>query len=330
MEEKNMRLTFINVGYGEAMVLECPDASRPGGVFTALIDGGGAEEAEFAGSTSGRLPVAEYLKRRDIRRIDLAVSTHVHEDHLCGLLCACRAAPPDALWQALPPDFYRTLRPLDVSAARTASESKFLRALNDYRTLCALAEGGISAPPEGVEQALCPGLRARVLSPDATRREELAAAMTALYAKTEGTEAFYRELDALDARMNNFSLILRLDYFGTRLLLPGDTNLSGYGGIDPAELRADIFKIGHHGQKDGADAALLQAVRPQAAVCCASSDRRYESAHPAAMQLLADFGAKRYFSDCPPVSGVSLEPHQALQFTIGPGGVWDAQYLSGI
>ena len=61
MEEKKLTVTFVNVGYGEAILLECPDPSRPGGVFTALIDGGSAEESEFADRASGRLPVEEYL-----------------------------------------------------------------------------------------------------------------------------------------------------------------------------------------------------------------------------------------------------------------------------
>ena len=138
MEEKKLTVTFVNVGYGEAILLECPDPSRPGGVFTALIDGGSAEESEFADRTSGRLPVEEYLTKRGIRHLDLAVSTHIHEDHLCGLLRAARIAPPDVLWQTLPADFYKSLSPLDSSTARTPSESKFLRALNDYRALCGL------------------------------------------------------------------------------------------------------------------------------------------------------------------------------------------------
>ena len=41
MEE--CKLTFVNVGYGEAMVLRCPAPERPGGVFVMAIDGGSAE-----------------------------------------------------------------------------------------------------------------------------------------------------------------------------------------------------------------------------------------------------------------------------------------------
>ena len=94
MEEKKLTVTFVNVGYGEAILLESPDPSKPDGVFTALIDGGSAEDSEFADRSSGRVRIEEYLKKRGIRRLDLAVSTHIHEDHLCGLLRAARITPP--------------------------------------------------------------------------------------------------------------------------------------------------------------------------------------------------------------------------------------------
>ena len=94
MEEKKLTVTFVNVGYGEAILLESPDPSKPDGVFTALIDGGSAEDSEFADRSSGRVRLEEYLEKRGIRRLDLAVSTHIHEDHLCGLLRAARIVPP--------------------------------------------------------------------------------------------------------------------------------------------------------------------------------------------------------------------------------------------
>jgi len=101
----------------------------------------------------------------------------------------------------------------------------------------------------------------------------------------------------------------------------------GYGGLDPASLRADLFKVGHHGQRDGISAEQIQAIAPRAVVCCASSDRRYNSAHPDTMKLLADHGAALYFSDCPPVPGMQIPPHEALRFTVGPNGALDVRYL---
>lgn len=151
--------------------------------------------------------------------------------------------------------------------------------------------------------------------------------MQELYRTPQGVPEFREKLDALDASMNNFSLILRLTFGKTRILLPGDTNRAGYGGIPPEKLAADLFKVGHHGQLDGADAALVNAVRPRFSVCCASSDRRYNSAHPDTMRLLKDSGAELYFSDCPPVDGQSISSHQALEFTICADGAASVRYL---
>lgn len=333
MEEKKLIVTFVNVGYGEAILLECPDASRPDGVFTVLIDGGSAEASEFADRSSGRLPLEEYFQKRGIHHLDLAISTHIHEDHICGLLRVCRLAVPDALWQILPPDLYRSFVPLDLSAARTESESKFMRALNDYEVLCALVAdsgGRVSTPEAGKKLAICHELTIEILAPSTKKLEALAEEIKELYNSANACKDFFPKLDYLDACMNNHSLVLLLEYRGTRLLLPGDTSASGYAEIAPASLRADLFKVGHHGQRDGADRALAERVRPAVVVCCASSDRRYNSAHPETLRLLAEEGAQLYFSDCPDVPGMQIPPHQALRFAVGANGALDASYLSHV
>lgn len=325
-----MRLTFVNVGYGEAMVVECPDPASRNGRFVMVIDGGGNEVSEFADRSSGRVPMAEYLAGRGLDHIDVMVSTHIHEDHLCGLLPMLEHWTPRELWQTLPRDFYHQMRTLDVPDSVNASQSKFLRALNDYGRICALVEarGGvirtITAP---AVETPCRDLSVHVLAPDARRAEELRMLMDGIYTAEEGT--FWPRLNQLDARMNNFSLILRLDYCGTRLLLPGDTNCLGYDGLKEADLRAHLFKMGHHGQRDGASAEQLRAIAPEMVVCCASSDRRYNSADPGILTMAAQGGARLYFSDCPPVPGAAepLPPHQALEFTVGPGGIVEGHYL---
>ena len=79
----------------------------------------------------------------------------------------------------------------------------------------------------------------------------------------------------------------------------------------------------------GKAALHLQAIAPRAVVCCASSDRRYNSADPAILQMMADSGARLYFSDCPPgPDGAVPPPHQALTFTVGAGGAMEGTYLS--
>ena len=112
------------------------------------------------------------------------------------------------------------------------------------------------------------------------------------------------------------------------MLLPGDTNCLGYDGIAEEELRAHLFKVGHHGQRDGAKAQQLRAIAPTAVVCCASSDRRYNSAHPDALALVRSAGAELYFSDRPQVPGFTdgVPPHGAVRFSMGNGTIC-AEYL---
>ncbi len=309
-------------------MLQCPDSRYANGTFTMLIDGGSADPTEYADRSSGRIPFAEYAAEIGLDHIDLLVSTHTHEDHICGALPVAQKLCPGQFWQSLPDSFYRDTRELDVSLAQNLSQDKFLHALNDYRTLCdTVVKGGgkICTVGAGDNGELCEGLTYRLLAPSKEKAAELESFTHELYGETDKA-AFLQKLNALDAKMNNYSVMLLLEYRGTRILLPGDTNCMGYEGIEPTLLRADIFKIGHHGQKDGVAEAQLKAIQPKAIVCCASSDRRYNSAHPELMQSLLSQGIDLWFSDCPPVPGVTLSPHRELCLTIEENGAFTAEY----
>ena len=62
-------------------------------------------------------------------------------------------------------------------------------------------------------------------------------------------------------------------------------------------LRAETFKVGHHGQANALDEELLGAVAPKYAIISASSNRRYESAAPGVLSMLHAYGTKTYFTD---------------------------------
>ena len=56
MTENDLTLTFVNVGYGEAILLQR-------GSFTALIDGGAGDPREYENSTTGRIRGIDYLRK---------------------------------------------------------------------------------------------------------------------------------------------------------------------------------------------------------------------------------------------------------------------------
>jgi len=74
---QRLSVVFLDVGQGDAAVIRWP-----GG--TALIDGGtgGAEEK----LDIGKSVVAPYLWNSGVRRVDVIVVTHFHDDHLGGLI----------------------------------------------------------------------------------------------------------------------------------------------------------------------------------------------------------------------------------------------------
>ncbi len=69
-----LRATFLDVGQGDASVVELPDKR------VMLIDGGRYEP------DMGRMVVAPYLWSKGIRKVDYLVLSHPHPDHFGGLM----------------------------------------------------------------------------------------------------------------------------------------------------------------------------------------------------------------------------------------------------
>ena len=356
---KGLKITFANVGYGEAILIQAEDPAYEDQTFTMIIDGGSGEPDEFEGSTTGRRPFIDYLKETGISHVDLMVNTHIHEDHTVGLLPLAKAYKPDRFWQTLPDEYYKSMKVLDPDGADTVSGAKFLGAINAYREICQ----ELDAKGCRIEQtsrivlkgckdrvndgetgwiSLAKDLKVKILAPVQDEEEMLLSLMNDIFAHMEDEDLLRKARNRADADMNNLSIILMLDYKGKRILLPGDTNFAGYRYIvrseDPDQipdadqgrslLKADIFKVGHHGQKDGIGRKVFQLIRPEYVVCCASSDRRYMSAAPQILGMMQEEGAGLYYSDCPDVPPYTdgLKPHKAISFCISPEGSIRAEY----
>lgn len=98
-----LRVTFLDVGQGDAAVLELPDGR------TVLIDGG----ATYERFDMGRGVVGPYLWNRGIRRLDMVLGTHPQLDHVGGLAWVLRHFPAQAYWGtgiAREEAFYQRLR----------------------------------------------------------------------------------------------------------------------------------------------------------------------------------------------------------------------------
>jgi len=90
-----LELTAIDVGQGDSLLLAFPDGKL------MLVDGGGT--LSFGHRTKPRIDIGEdvvspYLWRRSIRKIDVVVMTHAHDDHAQGLPALIENFHPRELW----------------------------------------------------------------------------------------------------------------------------------------------------------------------------------------------------------------------------------------
>lgn len=89
MNPGKLQVTFIDVGQGSSTLVRFPEGRN------MLVDGGGFYAESF---DVGRYVVAPYLWHERIKRIDLMVLTHPHQDHLAGLVFILKNFAVNEVW----------------------------------------------------------------------------------------------------------------------------------------------------------------------------------------------------------------------------------------
>jgi competence protein ComEC len=95
-----LELTAIDVGQGDSLLVAFPDGKL------MLVDGGGV--LTFGHQAKSKLDIGEdvvspYLWQRSIRKVDVVVLTHAHDDHAGGLPALIENFHPAELWTGATP-----------------------------------------------------------------------------------------------------------------------------------------------------------------------------------------------------------------------------------
>lgn len=108
--------------------------------------------------------------------------------------------------------------------------------------------------------------------------------------KTEPTE---------ESEINDSSLVLRVKYGKTALLLAGDAGRKAEHAIlaEPKDIWAQVLKVGHHGSSDATTQEFLLAVRPEVAVISVGWRNPFGHPNAATISRLEDAGVKVYRTD---------------------------------
>jgi competence protein ComEC len=107
---RELRVTYLNVGQGDAVVIEFPGAK------TLLIDAGGTATGEF---DTGEAIVAPYLRSRKILKVDYLLVSHPRIDHYGGMASIVREFTPDEFWSGAVKGRTRRFEDLDEIVDRS-------------------------------------------------------------------------------------------------------------------------------------------------------------------------------------------------------------------
>jgi len=314
-----MHIHFVNVGYGEAILV----TKRS---FVMLIDGGTAREQEYR--NPGCIRIDEYLRKIGISKVDVIIITHIHDDHIGGILNVLKNFPVSEVWVNVKPvgSPNGIVKKLENIVDGNPSGILFWNALKIYGELIQECENrGIPILEKGSIDGkikLQDDFFVHLLSPNVGVQNETRKNFDCLFVEEDIKKAekiFYN----LDALANTTSISLRVTSGKASALLTGD-KVDGWEEIYKNygnSLKSQILKVTHHGQMDGMPGAMLDVSQPEFFVICASIDRRYNSAHPAIIERANEYLKKTkrsggiYVTGCLGGNGSEENRRCAVSFT---------------
>lgn len=95
--------------------------------------------------------------------------------------------------------------------------------------------------------------------------------------------------ESSDSNVNNTSIVGRLVYGQTAVMLTGDAEVGPQTSLcelSEEKLKSDVLKVAHHGSQNGTVECFLQKVEPSVAVISVGKDNKYGHPHAAALKLL--------------------------------------------
>jgi competence protein ComEC len=237
--EAMLRVTFLDVGQGDATLIELPEGPR------LLVDGGPGGARRF---DVGERVLAPFLWNRPLVHLDAVALSHWDADHSGGLATVLRRFGVGEFWES-------------------------------------------GRPPAGAPETVVALARSRVPRRVLSAGQRLwlgRALITVLGPGPEPAPA-----------ANDQSLVLRLDWRGISLLLPGDLSPRGEALLldRGAPLRVLALKVPHHGSRFSSSAPLLQAARPLVAVVSVGARNPFRHPSPEALGRLEAAGARVYRTD---------------------------------
>lgn len=245
-------LAVLDVGQGDAIVLHDPSASA-----AILVDCPSGQSA---------VPI-DFLKRRNLVRLNSLIVSHLHDDHYGGVLDVLRQIPADEI-----------LVSLNIGVGQP--HPKVVAFLREVKRVVASSDTQWGVPKRSRAGGFAPvlhhgSLRLTVLGPDE-----------------------HAELDtAAGTNTNNASTIVRAELGPFTALLGADAPPARWAALLASDdvIQADVMVFPHHGATFGTESDILRLmdrVRPKVIVLSVGAHNRYDHPNATTLRVLSDYAAK--------------------------------------
>ena len=266
-----MQLYFVNVGYGEAIVIK--NATK-----AIVIDGGPEDQKTY--NEKGTIRLHEFLRKIGITTIEAMILTHLHYDHVGGLYQSALTFPVNNFYTGIitdiPPKAISYIeenlqKNIAIFMRGAAVYEKLLKTLSKNNVPChEIAKEDPLSFFDGQVEIKTLGITKK----DLLERKNLLEKAFLDYQNPE-SQKFLLKFDKTE---NLFSLAQLVTIKNHTFMLTADQ--SGIARFTDELQHASVVKLTHHGQIDGMPSCHIDICKPSYFVICADINRTYNSARP--------------------------------------------------
>lgn len=247
----SLKITFLDVGQGDAIFLQTPGGQN------ILLDGGGQPAYFQKKREVGEQILLPFFRKQGIRKLDLLLVSHFHEDHIGGLKTVLEQVPVKKLFLG------------QKAIEDNPGAQAFWQLVEEKQLPWAQLRAGQTI-------LLDSGIVLQVLHPGGQL--------------LEGTHSDLNNNSlVLKLVYQNFSLLLPGD-----LEAEGEVDLLAR---ERENLASDVLKVGHHGSAFSSQEEFLQAVAPKIAVISVGRHNSFGHPSPQTLATLEKRKIKIYRTD---------------------------------
>jgi competence protein ComEC len=277
-----LQVHVLDVGQidGDSILIVGPEDPQTKKHKAALID---------AGDTGKGKIVLDALKRYGVEKIDYLIATHAHPDHIGGADEVMRSkSVTTVIDSGIPPpgaDEEETTTTTKKGKAappkkKPSGELPTVKSYREFRESVDQNGAHYEKAEPGKVYDLGGGAILTVLAP-------IEPLFTRDQMRSGGNEP------------NANSVVVRLDYGGFSMLLPGDAEAQTEDRMvnKDVNIAATVLKVAHHGSKYATSESFIKTVKPQVAIISTGEWNRYGHPSQVVLDRLKAAGVKVYRTD---------------------------------